>query len=130
MKYIIAGGRDFNNRNILYAIMNTVKKYGPSVNKPITEIITGDARGADTLGAEWANVNGIRLTHFPAKWEMYGKSAGFIRNVDMGEYADAAIIFWNGESKGTKHMIQTMKKLGKPYSVFNYKGELIESNGI
>ena len=61
---------------------------------------------------------------------MYGKSAGFIRNADMGAYADAAIIFWDGESKGTKHMIQTMKKLDKPYYIFNYKGELIESNGI
>ena len=123
MKYIIAGGRDFNNRNILYKVLNE-NRY----SKNITEIVSGDARGADSLGAEWANVNGISLIHFPAKWEMYGKSAGFIRNADMGAYADAAIIFWDGVSKGTKHMIQTMKKLGKPYSVFNYKGELIESN--
>ena len=125
MKYIIAGGRDFNNRSVLYKVLNE-NRY----SKNITEIVSGDARGADTLGAEWANVNGIRLAHFPAKWEMYGKSAGFIRNADMGVYADAAIIFWDGESKGTKHMIQTMKKLNKPYYVFNYKGELIESNGI
>ena len=130
MKYIIAGGRDFNNYNILCAIMNTVKKYGPSENKAITEIVSGDARGADTLGAEWATKHDIPVIYFPAKWEIYGKSAGFIRNVDMGTYADAAIIFWDGESKGTKHMIQTMKKLDKPYYVFNYKGELIESNGI
>lgn len=123
MKYIIAGGRDFNNRSVLYKILNE-NRY----SKNITEIVSGDARGADSLGAEWANVNGISLIHFPAKWEMYGKSAGFIRNADMGAYADAAIIFWDGVSKGTKHMIQTMKKLGKPYSVFNYKGELIESN--
>ena len=125
MKYIIAGGRDFNNRNVLYKILNE-NRYSEN----ITEIVSGDARGADTLGAEWANVNGIRLTHFPAKWEIYGKSAGFIRNADMGAYADAAIIFWDGESKGTKHMIKTMKKFDKPYSVFNYNGELIESNGI
>ena len=130
MKYIIAGGRDFNNRNVLYAVMNTIKKYGPSVGKPITEIVSGCARGADFLGIEWADVYGLRITRFPAEWDKYGKSAGFIRNADMGAYADAAIIFWDGVSKGTKHMIQTMKKLGKPYSVFNYKGELIESNGI
>ena len=123
MKYIIAGGRDFNNRNILYRILNE-NRY----SKNITEIVSGDARGADTLGAEWADVYGLRVTHFPAQWDKYGKSAGFIRNAEMGEYADAAIIFWDGASKGTKHMIQTMKRLGKPYSVYDYSGELIESN--
>lgn len=125
MKYIIAGGRDFNNRNILYKILNE-NRY----SKNITEIVSGCARGADFLGIEWADVYGLRITRFPAEWDKYGKSAGFIRNAEMGAYADAAIIFWDGESKGTKHMIQTMKKLGKPYSVFNYNGVLIESNGI
>lgn len=123
MKYIIAGGRDFNNRNVLYKVLNE-NRY----SKNITEIVSGCARGADFLGIEWADVYGLRIARFPAEWDKYGKSAGFIRNADMGAYADAAIIFWDGESKGTKHMIQTMKRLGKPYSVFNYKGELIESN--
>ena len=45
----------------------------------------------------------------------------------MGEYADAAIIFWDGKSKGTAHMIKTMKRLKKPYYVFDYNGELNET---
>ena len=109
MKYIIAGGRDFNNRSVLYKVLNE-NRY----SKNITEIVSGCARGADFLGIEWADVYGLRITRFPAEWDKYGKSAGFIRNADMGVYADAAIIFWDGESKGTKHMIQTMKKLDKP----------------
>jgi len=123
MKYIIAGGRDFKNRNLMYAVMNTIKKYSPSVGKPITEVVSGDAIGADSLGVEWASVNTIPVRHFPAEWDKYGKSAGFIRNAEMGDYADAAICFWNGESKGTKHMIDTMKRLGKPCYVYNYNGE-------
>lgn len=123
MKIIVAGGRDFNNRVIMDKILSE------HIDPSFDIIISGCAKGADTLGAEWAATHGVALQTFPANWEMYGKSAGFIRNADMGAYADAAIIFWDGESKGTKHMIQTMKKLGKPYSVFNYNGELIESNG-
>ena len=124
MKYIVAGGRDFYNRAIMDKILSEY------INPPFDVIISGCARGADTLGAEWAAIHGVPLQTFPAQWEQYGKAAGFIRNADMGVYADAAIIFWDCASKGTKHMIQTMKKLNKPYYVFNYKGELIESNGI
>ena len=122
MKYIIAGGRDFNNR----AIMNKILSKYISPSSDI--IISGCAQGADTLGAEWAATHGVALQTFPAQWDQYGKAAGYIRNAEMGEYADAAIIFWNSKSKGTAHMIKTMKKLGKSYSVFNYNGELIESN--
>ena len=49
----------------------------------------------------WAEEHNIPVHHFPAKWEEYGISAGFIRNAEMGDFADAAIIFWDGESKGT-----------------------------
>jgi len=123
MKYIIAGGRDFKNRNLMYAIMSTYKKYTSSISRPITEIVSGDAIGADSLGVEWASINTIPVKHFPAEWDKYGRSAGFIRNAEMGDYADAAICFWDGESKGTKHMIDTMKRLGKPCYVYNYNGE-------
>ena len=87
---------------------------------------SGDAAGADTMGARWANNNNIPIKHFPAEWDRYGKSAGYIRNAEMGEYADALIAFWNGHSTGTKHMIKTMKINKKPYLVFDYTGNLIE----
>ena len=63
---------------------------------------------------------------FPAQWNVYGKSAGFIRNAEMGHYADAAICFWDGKSRGTQHMINTMRHLQKPVFVFNYEGELMQ----
>ena len=56
-------------------------------------IISGDARGADALGVEWATHFQIPIQHFPAQWDKYGKSAGFIRNAEMGEEADALIAF-------------------------------------
>ena len=120
MKYIIAGGRDFNNHAIMF----------PILSKHITNIedivISGDARGADSLGVEWATHFQIPIKHFPAQWDKYGKSAGFIRNAEMGEEADALIAFWDGKSKGTAHMIKTMKRNNKPYWVYDYNGNLIE----
>ena len=119
MKVIIAGGRDFQNWGYF---CNTMSKWGYI----ITEVVCGDAAGADTIGARWANNNNIPIKHFPAEWDRYGKSAGYIRNAEMGEYADALIAFWNGHSTGTKHMIKTMKINKKPYLVFDYTGNLIE----
>ena len=123
MKVIIAGGRDFNSSFIMY---NTL--YG--TEEMIDEVISGNAKGADTLGAEWAKLKNIPVKYFPADWNKYGKAAGFIRNAEMGDYADMLIAFWDGQSKGTQHMIQTMKRNKKPYLVYNYQGKLIESSDI
>ena len=120
MKYIIAGGRDFNNYSIA---RSTIDRFSN-----IDEIVSGDARGADTQGVIYGTQYNIKVVHFPAQWDLYGKSAGFIRNAEMGEYADALIAFWNGKSKGTAHMIQTMKRNGKPYWVFDYSGNLKEGD--
>ena len=119
MKVIIAGGRDFTNWGTFFQVINKWEFM-------ITEVVCGDARGADTFGSTWAENHNIPIKHFPADWERYGKSAGYIRNAEMGEYGDALIAFWNGHSTGTKHMIKTMQFAKKPYWVYNYQGELIE----
>ncbi len=123
MKYIIAGGRDFDNIYIMAQALNPFEE-------DITEVVSGTARGADSIGEQWARGRDIPIKRFEPNWEQYGKSAGFIRNSEMGAYADAAICFWNGKSAGTKHMIQTMKFQHKPYYVFNYQGEIIESGNF
>ena len=121
MKYIIAGGRDFDNIYIMAQALDPFEE-------DITEVVSGTARGADSIGEQWARGRDIPIKRFEPDWEQYGKSAGFIRNSEMGTYADAAICFWNGKSIGTKHMIQTMKFQHKPYYVFNYQGEPIDCN--
>ena len=123
MKYIIAGGRDFDNIYIMAQALDPFEK-------DITEVVSGTARGADSIGEQWARGRDIPVKRFEPDWGQYGKSAGFIRNSEMGAYADAAICFWNGKSAGTKHMIQTMKFQHKPYYVFNYQGEIIESGNF
>lgn len=120
MRIIVAGGRDFNNYEILDKVLSC------EINPPFDTIISGDARGADILGAEWGARHGVPIQHFPAYWDTYGKAAGFIRNAEMGEYADMLIAFWDEKSKGTAHMIKTMKMKKKPYLIFNYQGKEIE----
>jgi len=85
----------------------------------INEVVSGGAKGADYLGEEYAKRNKIDLTIFPAKWDDFGRSAGYIRNSEMADYADALIALWDGVSKGTKHMIDLAKS--KSLKVYIYE---------
>lgn len=98
MKVIIAGSRDITDMAEINAAIADSKF-------EITEVVCGMARGVDLLGKAWANYLGIPVTQFPADWDRYGKRAGYRRNIEMGEYADALIAVWDGVSLGTKHMI-------------------------
>lgn len=109
MKVIIAGSRDFNDYQKMVA---TIAESGFE----ITEVVSGCARGADTMGATWALERGIPVKTFPASWNLFGKRAGHERNVKMAEYAEALIAFPIGESRGTRHMInEAMKRKLKIY---------------
>jgi len=110
MKTIIAGSRTILDFGQVEAILDLIPM--PS------EVVSGGARGVDTLGERWAKKNNIPVKVFPADWKRYGKKAGFIRNVEMAKYADNAVIIWDGTSKGSKHMKDIMDKIGKDSSVF------------
>jgi hypothetical protein len=71
----------------------------------IDEIVSGGARGVDALGERYARENNIDLAIFPANWKEFGKSAGYRRNQQMADYADALIALHLNNSKGTSHMI-------------------------
>ena len=108
MKTIIAGSRNITD-------FSTVCEAIDESGFQVTEVVSGKARGVDTLGEKWAKVVGVPVKEFPADWEKFGKAAGPIRNKQMGIYSDCAIVIYNPEiSKGSKNMIDTMKKLGKP----------------
>ncbi|WP_230593901.1 DUF2493 domain-containing protein [Lysinibacillus sphaericus] len=104
-KVIIAGGRDFNNYELLKEKVDFLLQ-----NKGEIEIVSGAARGADKLGERYAKEKGYPINSHPANWDLYGKSAGYIRNKEMAKYANALIAFWDGKSKGTNHMINLAKE--------------------
>ena len=110
MKLIIAGSRGIMDIRLIYT---AVKEAGINI-RDITEVVSGTARGVDQLGERFALENNIPIVKFPAKWQEQGRAAGYIRNSKMAEYADQLLALWDGESKGTKHMIDLMKKQKKP----------------
>lgn len=89
----------------------------------ISEVVSGCARGPDSLGERWAIETSIPIHKFPADWGRFGRAAGKYRNSDMGNYADAAIILWDGESRGTLDMIDKMRRLGKPCEIWIREGD-------
>lgn len=112
---IIAGTRTFLD----YDLLRSKCDHYFSRIKP-TAIICGEACGADRLGKRYAEENGIPVLSFPAEWDKYGKSAGYIRNQQMAVHADALIAFWDGESKGTHNMITIAKNKGLPCRIVLY----------
>ena len=117
-KIIIAGGRDFMDYNLLKEKTNKILQEKKVTHKIV--IISGCARGADTLGLRYASENAFDVEEYPADWDKYGKKAGYVRNVEMAENADALIAFWDGNSKGTKHMIDIATERNLPIRVIRY----------
>jgi hypothetical protein len=120
-KVIVAGSRNFEDdalmeRKLDNILRNKVKEYD-------IEIIEGDASGADKAGGRYADSKGYRKTVMPADWDGYGLSAGPRRNEEMARYAvgGGCVCFWDGKSKGTRHMIEMAKKYKLNILIVNFQ---------
>ena len=131
MRAIIAGGRDFNNFNVLESNLHKIFKrladeglISKCIQESNIEVVCGKAKGADTLGEQFAQIYHFPIKYFPADWDTYGKSAGCRRNAEMANYAKedngVLIAFWDSKSKGTKHMIDIAENSGIRVFVVNY----------
>lgn len=105
MKVIIAGGRDYELTDADRARLDRARS-----ELPITEVVCGCARGADTGGEDWAKARGVPVARFPADWKKFGRSAGPRRNLQMAQYAEALIAFPGGS--GTANMVQQATERG------------------
>lgn len=110
MKVIIAGSRKVEDYKL---VVQAMERCGYEV----TEVVCGMATGIDTLGYRWAQCFNKPIKEMPADWNRHGRSAGPIRNRQMAEYADAAVIIWDGKSRGSRNMINEMIRKNKPYFV-------------
>ncbi len=124
---IIAGGRNVTNPAFLEAAI-------ASCGWVISEVVCGKALGADTLGELWGRKNGVPVKEFKPDWNdlshpdavirtngrgyKYDARAGIRRNHEMGDYAEAAIVLWDGQSRGSKDMIDYATKKGLKVFVF------------
>lgn len=118
-KVIIAGSRGFSNYKLLREQCNKFLHEKRKINNII--IVSGHARGADFYGEKYAQDEGFDLEIYPAQWDKFGKRAGYRRNEQMAEVADALIAFWDGSSRGTKHMIDIMNEKNLLVRVVEYE---------
>lgn len=119
MKVIVAGGRDFNNYSFVEKKLNELLTPVENVT-----IISGGAKGVDALGERYATEHNLPIERYPADWDTHSKGAGLIRNAQMVEVGDKLIAFWNGESLGTKNVVETATKKGLDVTVINTNGNI------
>lgn len=121
-KLIVAGGRDFCDYQLLSDTLFNMSS-GIYVDYAIS-IVSGMANGADALGYRFAKEHQVEVYAYRADWDKYGKRAGFVRNEQMGDFSDGLLAFWDGKSRGTKHMIDYMVRLNKNVHVIEYLNKI------
>lgn len=105
----IIGSRTFNNYKYMKEILDSFS---------FSEIVSGGAKGADSLARRYAEEKNIPITEILPEWDKYGKSAGFKRNKLIIDQSDAIVAFWDGVSRGTAHSISLARKNGKDVHIF------------
>lgn len=119
MKILVCGSRTFNNALLLGSVLEGLLSI-----VQIEVLVEGEAKGADKLGRFWAEGAGVPVDPHPADWETFGKSAGYLRNVEMlNTDPDLVIAFFDKpeeESKGTAMMCRLAEDKGtEVWKIFN-----------
>ena len=107
MKVAIIGSRNLQ-----------VQDLGMYMPEGVTEIVSGGARGIDRCAARYAHTHGLKLTEFLPDYEAYGRGAPLKRNLQIIDYADMVLAFWDGKSTGTVYTIRKCRAAGKPVKIF------------
>lgn len=113
MKTVIAGTRTFGDVALFNAALD-------DLGWEVTEVVSGGCEGPDLMGEFWAHQRKVPVRRFEADWRKHGRAAGPIRNGEMADYADVAVIFWDGKSRGSADMARKMQAKGKPVKVVRY----------
>ena len=117
-KVIVAGGRNFENYEYMMERLDELFLKSNIFKSQKIKIISGMAKGTDTLAVRYADERKLTKIMFPANWKEHPRMAGILRNEDMLTIATHLVAFWN--SSGTKHMIEIARKKGIPIWIFYY----------
>lgn len=124
---LVAGTRTFDDYELLSRkILQLTTKYKNNIC-----IVSGGAKGADTLAEKYAKDHNLEFFKFPAQWDKYGKSAGFIRNEEMHQFIAqhehrGCVLFWDGKSKGTKHNIGLSRIYKNQLRIIKYENKRVD----
>src|SRR5690606_34084663 len=117
MKIAIVGSRKFNDYELL---KNVVKDYIVQYKGVNITIVSGGAKGADTLAERFAEENTLEMKIFQPNWELLGRNACSARNTEIVEFADLVFAFWDGSSPGTKDSITKAEQMNKELIIIHY----------
>ena len=106
MKLLIAGSRSIGSFDL-----------APHIPPDVELIITGGAKGVDTLAEAYARERGIPTLTVRPLYETYGRAAPLRRDEEMVDMADAVLVVWDGVSRGSKHTADYARKKGKPLQI-------------
>ncbi len=95
--------------------------FSPYLPPETTEIVSGGARGIDRCARRFAHEKGLKLTEFLPDYDTYGRSAPLLRNLTIIDYSDLVLAFWDGQSPGTRFVIENCRKKKKPFKLFQIK---------
>lgn len=98
-----------------------VSDFSPYLPEGTTEIVSGGAIGIDRCARRYAQSHGLKLTEFLPDYDTYGRRAPLLRNLTIIDYSDLVLAFWDGQSRGTRFVIENCKKKNKPVKVFTVK---------
>lgn len=104
----VIGSRTFNDMSLLIEHMAEACSVFD-----VSAVVSGGAKGADSLAAEYASSQGLPVQVFKPDLAQFGRGAGPIRNKAIVNAADVVLAFWDGKSKGTKHALNYAKQIGK-----------------
>lgn len=107
----VVGSRGFTDMDLMYQILDVLDPF---------VLISGGARGADTIAEGYADERGYAKIIIKPNWEMFGKRAGFIRNIEIVKLSDIILAFWDGSSPGTASTIDLCKDWSKPVEIIDY----------
>lgn len=110
MKLAVVGSRSFCDESKLEQALESYKGR-------VTLVVSGGAKGADSLAESWASKNGIATKVFKPDWQKYGRGAGMVRNKEIIENCDECVAFWDGKSKGTENSISHCNKFNKKVTI-------------
>jgi hypothetical protein len=119
MRIGVVGSRSFNDYRRLQEVLN--KQCGFPTRK--NTIISGGARGADSLAKRYAKSFKLAYEEFLPDWDKYGKSAGFRRNQHIVNASEIIVAFWDGKSRGTKDSIDKALQKGIPVLIVPFAAE-------
>lgn len=119
-RVIVAGSRNLDDYALVCKTLDPI--FAP-LPKDDTVILSGTARGADTLGERYASEHGYTVVRYPADWDTHGRRAGIIRNEQMALDATHLVAFWDSISKGTRHMIAAASGRGIDVWVIRFEAQ-------